>query len=109
MKDLHGILDGSELTPVDPILLSSYLRRCKQIAGIMILKLSDCNRELLVNKTNNGNPSLLWSSIMSHFPLTEARNQARVFTKLFSLKCNEYDLGSFISDEKETLNEISDI
>lgn len=109
MKELDGILDGSEGTPTDPLLLTNYLKRCKQIAGMLILKLSDRNRELLVNNTNKKNPALLWSTINSHYASTEARNQARVFTKLFSLKCQEEDLGSFISSAKKILNELSAI
>lgn len=109
MKDLDGILDGSERVPEDPSLLPNYLKRCKQIAGMLILKLSDRNRELLVNNINKKDPALLWSSINSHYASTEARNQARVFTKLFSLKCHEEDLSSFISAAKKILNELSAI
>lgn len=106
MKDLDGILDGSEEMSINPKLLPGYLRRCKQIAGMLILKLSNCNRELLVNNVNKKDPALLSKSIISHFASTEARNQARVFTKLFSLKCNEEDLGTFISSAKNILNEL---
>lgn len=109
MKDLDGILDGSERSPADPNLLASYNKRCKQIAGMLILKLSDRNRELLVNNENKKDPALLWSSINNHYASTEARNQARVFTKLFSLKCSDDDLGSFISSAKKILNELSAI
>lgn len=109
MKDLDGILDGSEIIPSDPSLLPNYLKRCKQIAGMLILKLSDRNRELLVNNDKKKNPALLWNSITGHYASTEARNQARVFTKLFSLKCDENDLVSFISAAKKILNELSAI
>lgn len=109
MKDLDGILDGSELTPANPNLLASYNKRCKQIAGMLILKLSDRNRELLVNSVNKKDPALLWKSITSHYASTKARNQAQVFTKLFSLKCSEDDLGLFISSAKEILNELAAI
>lgn len=109
MKDLDGILDGSEGTPNDPLLLTSYLKRCKQIAGMLILKLSDRNQELLVNNNIKKNPALLRLTINSHYASTEAWNEARVFTKLFSLKCLEEDLGSFISSAKNILNELSAI
>ena len=52
IKDLDGILDESEIPPVDEPGLRSYEKRKKHLAVIIGLKLSDQIRELLVTDLN---------------------------------------------------------
>lgn len=107
MKNLDGIVDGTESVPTNPTQLAAYEIRSKFLAGLLRSKLSDRITELLVNESNRKNPIELWKTIVGHFASTKARNRGRVFAQLFTLSCNGSDLQGFMTSVRKTLNNLS--
>ncbi|KAG0141452.1 hypothetical protein CROQUDRAFT_98720 [Cronartium quercuum f. sp. fusiforme G11] len=107
IRDLDGIVDGTDIAPSNLVQLAIYNKRCKFLAGFIRLKLSRRIEELLVNDSDRKDPIALWKSITAHFASTKARNRQRVFSTLFTLACDESDLQKFITDIRRTLNELA--
>lgn len=86
IMDLDGVLDKTEPAPPisDTASTRTFLKRKKQVAGIIGLKLSDPIRELIVTDVNQRDPVALWKDIISHLASTKP-GTAVVFSQNSSL------------------------
>lgn len=108
MKDLDGIIDGTKITP-KPNALIAYRKREKHVVGVIRMKLGAHLLDLLVNDNNKSKAHQLWTDIKTHFMSSKARNRGRIFSKLFSLRCDKNDVSGFIKDAKSTLNKLESV
>ncbi|MBW0548125.1 hypothetical protein O181_087840 [Austropuccinia psidii MF-1] len=104
-------VDGDLSSPSEatPELLMKYKELTQKAARVICQSLDINNWEKFLNKSNENNAKVLYSSNTSYYQSNQSKNQDRVFCNLLALSCKDKELEKFISNVRVQLMHLNSV